>query len=138
MCFKILLHVADNKFWLKKCCKTKLFCYGKRWHIFKWFIKNIFLLQSHEKMPRVSKALLPWRSSPLKDKVFLKYNKGILRIMYSWKVQQIYKRTPMSNCIFSKHLFLRTPLKGYFYPCNTNYFQSLLLPAFFMKISWLN
>ena len=34
---------------LLKCCKTKLFCYGRRWNISMQFVKNMFL-QPHEKI----------------------------------------------------------------------------------------
>ena len=46
----LILHVAGNKIRFQKCCKTKLFCYESRWNIFMEFVKNMFLLQLHEKI----------------------------------------------------------------------------------------
>ena len=51
-----LLYVAINKTWRQKCCKTKWFCYGRRWNIFMWFVKNIFLLLMHEKIVRCPRS----------------------------------------------------------------------------------
>ena len=46
----ILLHVVGSKIYRQKCCKIRLFCHGRHWNIFIRFVKNMLLLQWHEKM----------------------------------------------------------------------------------------